>query len=317
MKNNLKRTLAMILVLVISVCAFTGCSTGYKGAIETCMELMNGNPDNIMDVAPQALWDWIEKEDNLDLDKIKDAYAEYNKEITDNLKDKYGSDYKVTYKITDKDKLDKDDLDELKDELKDIGIAKKTVSSAYELELEVTIKGEEDKDSDSYEVYAVKIDDKWYLYDEDSANNDIKGFGGPFALSSSGDLIYYPYGKDSYLIVSSDRTSVKNAAGAEDFSRLMEFCSNFQNGKEDSIRIVTTFAGYPVTEDVVIVKEGDRVKIVLTLDNTQNPLLSQADPIVSISYDRIDCPIISGVRRFTLQDNKGVTYTLAKQTLYY
>ena len=69
--------------------------------------------------------------------------------------------------VTDeKEKMDEDDLDDLKDMLKEnYGIAKKSVKKALEVEVEATIKGKDDEDTQEQDMIIVKIDNKWYITD--------------------------------------------------------------------------------------------------------------------------------------------------------
>ena len=52
----------------------------------------------------------------------------------------------------------------MKDNIKSTyDIPKKDVTDAVEMEVEMTIKGDDDKDSDDITLYAVKIDGDWYI----------------------------------------------------------------------------------------------------------------------------------------------------------
>ena len=61
--------------------------------------------------------------------------------------------------------MDSDDVKDLAKALADRYdfIKKKDVKKAYELELEMTVKGKDDEDSEDMDVIAVKIKGNWYL----------------------------------------------------------------------------------------------------------------------------------------------------------
>ena len=95
---------------------------------------------------------------------LKDSIEEEFEAQLEMLEDEYGKNIKVKYKVIEKEKMDEDDLDDLKDELKETyGIAKKSVKKAFEVEIEATIKGKDDEDTDEQEMVIVKIGNKWYI----------------------------------------------------------------------------------------------------------------------------------------------------------
>ena len=81
------------------------------------------------------------------------------------LEDEYGDDIKVSYKIKDKEKIDKDDLEDLEDDIKDTYDEKVKVSKGYELKIEMKIKGDDDKEKDTTKIKVYKIDGDWCLMD--------------------------------------------------------------------------------------------------------------------------------------------------------
>ena len=81
--------------------------------------------------------------------------------ITGMLEEEYGDDIKISYKIKDKDKIDKDDLEELEDSIKDKYDEKVRVSKGYELKVKMKIKGDDDKDEDTTTIKVYKIEGDW------------------------------------------------------------------------------------------------------------------------------------------------------------
>ena len=103
-------------------------------------------------------------------DDIKDDYQESAEFLHEMYAAQYGDDFKITYKIKDKEALDKDELKELQDEIndeieeEDIDMGKVKITKGYEIEVEVTIKGSDGEDTDDEEFTVVKIDGKWNLW---------------------------------------------------------------------------------------------------------------------------------------------------------
>lgn len=80
----------------------------------------------------------------------------------DDFEDEYGKNIKISYKVLDKEKIDKDDLEKVEDKLKDRYDGKKIkVTAGYKLTVKMTIKGKTDKDSDTTKFYVYKINGKW------------------------------------------------------------------------------------------------------------------------------------------------------------
>lgn len=154
--------LAFILVVVLLVYNFRNT---YKTPIDNLIDVsFYAKAGKLDDLAPKEYWEWYEDEYDKDLKDLKDDIKDNADDLKDEFKDEYGKNYKVKYKITDKDKLDKDDLEELAERISDkYDIKERKIKKAYELEIEITIKGSEDKDESEMTVYSVKIGSKWYL----------------------------------------------------------------------------------------------------------------------------------------------------------
>jgi len=117
----------------------------------------------------------IEKQD---ADKFLSAYPEFladqmdsyidddaMEEMYDMLEDECGKNIKISYKVTDKDKLDKGDLEDYEDEIDDNYDEKVKVTAGYELEVEMKIKGKDDEDEDENDFVILKIDGDWCVYE--------------------------------------------------------------------------------------------------------------------------------------------------------
>lgn len=90
----------------------------------------------------KALMKLMQKSDDYDAEEIEEGYEE----DIDAMKEEYGKNYKYSYKIEDKEKLDKDDLKELKSDIK--SLAKQIKNVLDEME---------DFDSDDWEDLADEL----------------------------------------------------------------------------------------------------------------------------------------------------------------
>ncbi len=166
-KPNNNKKIGMIVVGVAAVIVlfllfkFVGIFTtpAYEKPIKyVCDGLEKGNGKTMMKAFPDYIVDQLE--DNYgDMDDFMDMMSE-------NLEDSFGKRIKISYKVTDKDKVDKDDIDDLEDEIESYYDEKVKIKAAYNLEVEMKIKGSEDDDKSKDELTVIKIGSKWYLYDQ-------------------------------------------------------------------------------------------------------------------------------------------------------
>ena len=139
---------------------------GWQRAVENYVDVsFKGKANKIEKLAPKEYWEYLEDEDE-DFD-LKDAIEEYEDEyedMMDDLEDEYGKNIKVKCKIEDKDKLSGKEISKIAEALKEkYDIKKKSVKKGYEVDVELTIKGSDDKDDDDATLTVVKIGGKWYV----------------------------------------------------------------------------------------------------------------------------------------------------------
>lgn len=121
-------------------------------------------------VMPKGIAKEIKKDDDK-IEEMEEA-MEKTKEL---LKDRYGKNVKMSYKILDKEKIDKDDIEDYEDdyndaieeynEENDTKLKDVKISKGYKLEVKYIIKGKDDKDSNISSVTVLKINGKWCAYD--------------------------------------------------------------------------------------------------------------------------------------------------------
>ena len=159
--------LGVIAVIVVLSLVF---SHPYKGAIKDAIAIDFGTATEKQYKAskPKAYWNYLEDERDMEFDDAWENYEDNNENLVEYLEEEYGDDYKVTFKIKDADKLSDKKLKEVKDYAKDYwDVSKKDVKKAYKVKLEISIKGDEDKDSDTIKCVVAKIDGKWYVVESE------------------------------------------------------------------------------------------------------------------------------------------------------
>lgn len=98
---------------------------------------------------------------------LEDEFEEGAELINEMLEDEYGKNFKIKAKIVEKKKIDKDDIEDLEDDIYLNGIDVDDIEAAYEVEYEVTVKGKDGKEDAKFETHIGKIDGKWYFIDID------------------------------------------------------------------------------------------------------------------------------------------------------
>ena len=137
---------------------------GYKKPVDNMVKAMEtGKGKYLYKAMPEFLIEY-QYEDEKKSD-IYDDLDESMELITGMLEEEYGDDIKISYKIKDKDKIDKDDLEDLEDSIKDKYDEKVRVSKGYELKVKMKIKGDDDKEEDTTTIKVYKIDGDWCLMD--------------------------------------------------------------------------------------------------------------------------------------------------------
>ena len=156
---------AVVVVLLVVIVIFNLLvSGGYKQPVDNMIKAIEtGKGQYLYKTMPDFLIEYRyddEKKSEI-IDDLDDS-LEY---VVEMLEDEYGDDIKVSYKIKDKEKIDKDDLEDLEDDIKDTYDEKVKVSKGYELKIEMKIKGDDDKEKDTTKIKVYKIDGNWCLMD--------------------------------------------------------------------------------------------------------------------------------------------------------
>lgn len=130
--KNLKAIIFGAVALVAIILIFVLTKSSYKDPLDDIVKNLNKQQTDITKyikiVAPEFLSDTYKDALALVKDIDKDTYKEATAQIEDSLSDVYdgledflGDNYKFSYKIKSKDKLDKDDLEDIEDAWKAMG----------------------------------------------------------------------------------------------------------------------------------------------------------------------------------------------------
>jgi hypothetical protein len=161
---------AVVAIVAIVISLIGG--GGYKKAVETVVGCwLEYETDNIEDILPAVVWEELADEADMDVDEIVEKYKENieeNKEWADECSEE------ITYEIGKYEKMDKDDVEDLKEDIADNydcidedDIGNKAYTVEIEYERSVSFEGEEETYDDDIELCVIKIDGDWYVVDED------------------------------------------------------------------------------------------------------------------------------------------------------
>lgn len=141
----------------------------YEKPVETlCDALMKGDSKKIYQVTmPKSVIKYYEEEGYIDWDVMDETLED----ALDEFRDEFGDNFKLTYKVTDKKKLSDSKIDNYEStysmwaSMTDKDEDDFVPSEAYKLEVELTAKGSEDKDTDEGSVVVAKVDGSWIFLD--------------------------------------------------------------------------------------------------------------------------------------------------------
>ncbi|MBP3708059.1 MAG: hypothetical protein J6J36_05580 [Clostridia bacterium] len=177
MKKTLLKVTAIFAMLIMSMFLLTGCGNNKKedekkdGIDESNMTApieyaLKGLNDADGDAYLKALPALIVKEFNeKDISDMKDSLNEYKNDRVET----YGEDVKITYEITEKEKMEDKDLKELIEYLKtsyeDASKEELDFTEGYNCKVNFKIEGSKDSTTKTKSVSIYKISGKWYIDD--------------------------------------------------------------------------------------------------------------------------------------------------------
>ncbi|HKL79710.1 MAG TPA: zinc ribbon domain-containing protein [Mobilitalea sp.] len=171
-KPNNNKVIGMVVVGVVALLAIfallkiVGLFTtpAYEKPLKYMTEGMeDGSFKKMMKAFPDYMTDPIDEQIDNYYDGETDEFMDM---FTDGLENEFGKRIKMSYKVTDKDKLDKDDIESMEEDIEYSSDKKINIKEAYELEVEMTIKGSKGKETEDTEMTVIKIGSKWYLTED-------------------------------------------------------------------------------------------------------------------------------------------------------
>lgn len=153
--------LVIALILIISIISSIA-GGGYKKPINEFEKALNKcDGERLAEcMMTKDMLKEAEDEDFDELDEMLEMLVEFAEE-------EYGDDVKFTIKVDDKEKLDKDDLEDIEESYEDMYDEKIKVKKGYEVTAEMTVKGDDGKDSEDIELTVIKVKGEGWLLTQD------------------------------------------------------------------------------------------------------------------------------------------------------
>ena len=169
---------AVVALIIVLVLVLGG---GYESAIDNYIDAQLGDYDAYVDCYPEDVFEKLEKHNLTQSEKSFDKMAE--------MVDENDVDY--DYDVEDEEKLDEDDLDDIKSYLKkNLGISKDDVTEAVQVKIKLTASANGKENSRTQKLVVVKIDGDWYVYDV------LKEAAADLANYDSDDELEFDYDSD-------------------------------------------------------------------------------------------------------------------------
>ncbi len=146
--------LSVILVIVIVTVNLTVLNNGYKKPLDSLFAAFNKQE---YDYFEDALPDYITELDDYDADDAKTKFEDSVKNII------IDSNMELSYKVLDKNKIDKDDLKELEDNIEDKYNESVDVDQGYKVKIQLTFSMEDKEDTHKLTIPVYEIDGKWCI----------------------------------------------------------------------------------------------------------------------------------------------------------
>lgn len=149
----------VVILLLIMKALFGG---SYKEPIDNmCKAMETGKGKYLYKCMPEFVLD--DQYEDMKKSEIIDELDDEAEDMLDDLEDELGDDVKISYKIKDKEKIDKDDLEDMEEMLEDAYDGKIKVKKGYEVDVKITAKGDDDKDSQTMTLNVYKINGDWCI----------------------------------------------------------------------------------------------------------------------------------------------------------
>jgi len=156
--------IAVVIIILLS-------GGGYTKVIEKSLKLYkNPSVETIKEIYPEQMWDFLLTDRysviDSEVDSVDDIIERYllaeTQEISNQMSQDFGEDWRFEYEVISEQKLDGDTLAQISGDLKKATNRELNVKKAYKINLSYTIIGE--KTTENFVSFtAVKIDSDWYV----------------------------------------------------------------------------------------------------------------------------------------------------------
>ena len=126
--------------------------------LETAIE--KADFDMLLDAYPKYVTEQIKG-----IAEMYDNKDDYMDEMLGSIEDTYGKRIKVNIDVVKKKKMVKNDLEDAEDYIESVYDEKVNIIAGYTLDIEMEIKGSDDKETKNSQISVIKIGSKWYVQD--------------------------------------------------------------------------------------------------------------------------------------------------------
>ena len=180
-KCKITKVLAILVIMIFNVYVLAGCSfDGFNknGSKDDNSASSEKNLDEESAEYAKPIKYLVEGLEETNAEKFLKAFPafisesmdeyitdDYLKIAVDATKEKYGENIKMSFKITDKDKISDENLREMEDEVKESFGNDIVMSKGYKVSVDIVTKGDssENTEKDTFDVF--EIDGNWYVLD--------------------------------------------------------------------------------------------------------------------------------------------------------
>lgn len=159
--------LAAVIVVVIVLSLVLG--GGPEKALDNWMTLYSGDVKNLEEMFPEEYWNYVAREEEMSRFELMAEIRENIIDMREEMAQEFGSDYRVSYEILDKEDVDKATLQKISIALAKYGIKPSAVKEACNMQVLLSIQGSKviwgsgESNTNVTNICAVKIGSDWYL----------------------------------------------------------------------------------------------------------------------------------------------------------
>lgn len=155
----------LVVILAFGVSFLTGGAE--RAAKNYAKALYSGNFEKADGYIIVDAVEYYEEEFDWDKEEMADEYEDRKHDFDDDMEDEYGDRYRVSkVKVDDSDKLSNKKAQAREDSYVDSSgdyLKKKHFDKVVEVDLEITVKGSDDEDTEDVTIYVAKSGGKWYV----------------------------------------------------------------------------------------------------------------------------------------------------------